>query len=130
MNKQIAIITDDLIFPKLLEPLLSIKVSRLKLSVCQSYVDIDAKINAEEIDLIIIDGGMLKTSCIEIIHYIRNQRKITAPIWFFPEIKTAEYIYKSKQMGANKIIQKPFDPHEVTDEIGYMLDKKYQSLVK
>jgi DNA-binding response OmpR family regulator len=124
MKNQIAIITDDMTFTMILLPLLSIKINRLQAAICESFSDIESKVDEQQVKLIIIDGGIKRFSSIEMIHYLRVKKRILVPIWFFPEIQTAEYLYKSKEMGANKIILKPFDPYQVTDDIEKLLENR------
>ncbi|MDD3322011.1 MAG: response regulator [Paludibacter sp.] len=124
MKPTIAIITDDILFSNLFLPLLERKFSELEIHVCSSFQEIDACFEHFEYDLIIVDGGISNMSCIEVIQYIRMTKKAIAPVWFFPEIITNSYIYKSLTLGATKIINKPFDPYLVADEISELLTKQ------
>ena len=117
MKSTIAFISDDVLFLNLLSPLLKRVLPNIQIYNCSSFREIEDKINEVKCDLILVDGGLTSVSSIEIIHYIRLNKHILAPIWFFPEILTNEYIHKSKEMGATKIINKPFDPYQITDEI-------------
>ncbi len=119
--KTIVIITDDVLFSNLLSPLLLKKSSDLEILVCSNYMKIDAKLENKSSNLIIVDGGINNISPIEIIQYLRMSKKVVAPIWFFPEIKTDAYTHKSLLTGVTKIINKPFDPYLVTDEISALL---------
>jgi len=123
MRLAILIITDDVVFPNLFEVLLQRMIPELKIEICESYNEIDIKINAENYKLIILDGKISKTSPIEIVQHIRLKNKIKAPIWFFPEIRTKSYIDKMYEVGANRMITKPFDPYIVTSEIVSLLVK-------
>lgn len=124
MNSSIAIISDDVLFWNLFIPLLNRKKPDTKIFVCETYEEINTKVEVGSCDLIIVDGGISSLSSIEVIHFIRTTKKILNPVWFFPEIITDEYIYKSLSMGVTKILNKPFDPYVVVDEIISLLSKK------
>jgi len=117
MKSNIAFISDDILFLNLLSPLLKRVLPNIQIYNCNSFREIDEKIGEVTCDLILVDGGLKTVSSIEIIHYIRLNKHILAPIWFFPEILTRDYIHKAKEMGVTKIIDKPFDPYQITDEI-------------
>ena len=124
MKSSIAIISDDVLFWNLFIPLLNRKKPDLKISVCGKYEEINTKVEEGSCDLIIVDGGISSLSSIEVIQFIRTTKQILAPVWFFPEIKTDAYIHKSLSMGVTKIINKPFDPYVVVDDIISLLSKK------
>jgi len=124
MKPTIVIITDDVLFVKLVESLLTRKIADLQIVLCASHQDLNEKFHDESCRLIIVDGGMSGLSSIEMLQYIRLKKHIVTPIWFFPEIQTVAYIQKSIEMGASRIIKKPFDPHKVTAEITFLLFKK------
>jgi DNA-binding NtrC family response regulator len=117
MKYSISLITDDIVFSNLLMPLLKRQIPDLQIQICNSYQEINNHFIKSNCDFILIDGGISSISSIEIIQYLRTIKLVVAPIWFFPEIVTSEYIYKSIQMGASKIINKPFDPYLIVGEI-------------
>jgi len=121
MKKYLTIVTDDLLFWNLLVPLLSHSIQDVQIDVCKSFQEINDKMDPKLCDLVLVDGGMSKLSSIEVIQYIRLKKDILSPIWFFPEIQLKDYIYKAYEMGATRIINKPFDPYRVTDEIVSLL---------
>jgi len=123
MNTIIAIITDDVLFFNLLSRLLLKKNTDLEIRSCSNFNEIDSKLGNTNSNLIIVDGGISNISPIETIQYLRMSKQILAPVWFFPEIKTSEYIHESLLTGASKIIDKPFDPYLVVDEIVTLLSK-------
>lgn len=117
MKPTIIIISTDILFCNLFSPLLEQEYQNLDFRICSSYNDIDSTFQQVKPDLIIVDGGKNNLSCAQVIHYIRTEKKLIAPIWFFPEIRSETYIHKTLKMGASRIIEKPFDPYKVTDEI-------------
>lgn len=123
MKPIIAIITDDILFFNLLSRLLLKRITDLEILYCSNFNEIDSKLGNTNSNLIIVDGGISNVSSIEIIQYLRISKQIFAPVWFFPEIKTPEYIHESLLTGASKIINKPFDPYLVVDEIVTLLSK-------
>lgn len=124
MKPTIAIISDDILFCNLFIPLLERKFTHPRVFVCSNFHEIDDCFDNATIDLIIVDGGISNLSCIEVIQYVRMTKKAISPVWFFPEIITNSYIYKSLTLGATKIINKPFDPYLVIDEISELLTKQ------
>ena len=130
MKTHISIVSDEYLFWNLMIPLLSTKIQNAQIDVYKSILDIDEKLDSELCNLVLVDGGMLRMSSIEVIQYIRLKKKILSPIWFFPEIQTKAYIYKAYEMGATRIISKPFDPYKVADEIVTLIDQQtYKSAV-
>lgn len=123
MKINIAIISDDILFWNLFIPLLNRNIPGVQTLVCGTYREIDKKTEKTNCDLVIVDGGLSNLSSIELIQYIRMKKRILAPIWFFPEILADTYILKSKEMGVNRIITKPFDPYLIVDEITTLLNK-------
>ncbi|HET7734320.1 MAG TPA: response regulator [Paludibacter sp.] len=117
MRTKIAIVTDVSLFYNIIIPLLKKRNTNIIVDICSSINEIDKKFGLESYDLILVDGGMTQMSCFEAIQHIRLSELNSAPIWFFPEILTEEYIMKSRALGASRIIPKPFDPFNVSKEI-------------
>lgn len=130
MKTNITIVSDELLFWNLMIPLLSSKIQDVQIVVCRTVQEIDEKLDAGFCNLVLVDGGMSRMSSIEVIQYIRLKKEILSPIWFFPEIQIEAYIYKSYEMGVTRIINKPFDPYWVTNEIANLIDERtYKSAV-
>jgi DNA-binding response OmpR family regulator len=121
MERVIVIITDDIVFSHLLSSLLYIRLNNVIVKTCETYQDIDTQIDASTIALNLIDGQISTLSSIEAIRYLRTKKSIVTPIWFFPEIVNEAYIYKIKEMGANRTIYRPFDPYVIVTEIESLL---------
>jgi len=130
METNITIVSDDLLFWNLIVPLLNNKIHNIQIDVCKSIQDINEKLDSGFCNLVLVDGGMSRMSSIEVIQLIRTKKNILTPIWFFPEIQLKAYIYKAYEMGATRIVNKPFDPYILTDEIAKLLDQRiYRSAV-
>lgn len=123
MKSTLGIISDDILFWNLITPLLNRNAPEIEIHICSTYQEINSKIEELSCDLIIIDGGLSRISSIELIQFIRMSKHAIAPIWFFPEILSDGYIRKVMEIGANRIIHKPFDPYVVTKEIESLLSK-------
>jgi DNA-binding response OmpR family regulator len=117
MKKNIAIVTDASLFCNIFVPLLKNQNADVEVNVCSNYYDIDKRITTRSCDLILVDGGMTQMSCLEVIQYLRMNKLVLVPIWFFPEIQTKEYFMKSLALGVSKIVHKPFDPLKISKEI-------------
>ncbi len=121
MERVIVIITDDIVFSHLLSSLLCIRLNNVVIKTCETYQDIDNQVDGSIIVLILIDGKISTLSGIEVTRYLRMKKKLIAPVWFFPEIVNEAYIYKVKEMGANRIVCRPFDPYAIVSEIDSLL---------
>ena len=74
-------------------------------------------------DLIIVDGNLTKNSPIELVHDMRYTYDIYIEIWFFSDNMLPEYIKKAKEVGANLILKKPFNPTEIAIKIKEFLHR-------
>jgi DNA-binding response OmpR family regulator len=119
----IAIISDDLVFYNLLKLPILKKNPNVQTHICRTFHEMTDKLGTIKINLILIDGGMSLLSTVEVIRDIRLIKRISTPIWLFPEIQTNEFISKTKEMGVDIIINKPFDPLKVVDDIATFLKK-------
>lgn len=68
-------------------------------------------------NLIIIDANIERISPIDLVNILRSDMYYQMPIWFVTEIVAQQYVSKIKDVGANRIISKPFDPEELAREI-------------
>ena len=116
MQNMIFIFTNDNVFFLLLKSFLVITSSLVVCKKIGNHNEIE-KMNTNEISMVIIDGKMTDISAIELIHLIRYNHQIVSPIWLFSEIKTAQYFQQALLVGANKIINRPFDPQLIAKEI-------------
>jgi DNA-binding response OmpR family regulator len=80
--------------------------------------------NKQPSDLIIVDGNFTQNSSIDLIYSIRFKLKIFTPIWFFTVVETPEFLHKALEVGANRIIERPFDPIITATEISDYLKRK------
>lgn len=124
MKTNLFIISDDLLFAKIIIPLLNLKIDNLEIEVCTSVDEIVVKIDKDRCDLVLVDGGMTNMLSLEVIQFIRLKKNVINPIWFFPQIQTRPYLYKAYEMGVSRIINKPFDPYWVVTEIASLIEKK------
>lgn len=73
-------------------------------------------------NLIIIDANIERISPIDLVNVLRSDMHYQMPIWFVTEIVAEQYVSKIKDVGANRIISKPFDPEELAREIVNVLN--------
>jgi DNA-binding response OmpR family regulator len=79
--------------------------------------------NSENLpNLIIIDANIDRISPIDLVNILRSDMHYQMPIWFVTEIVAEQYVSKMKDVGANRIISKPFDPEELALEIVNILN--------
>jgi len=117
MINSIMIITNDVIFPNYFINLLVGIMNAVHIVVCDSFDDIDDQLTNSNCSFILLDGALTRFSSIEIIYHLRYVSHTTVPIWFFPEVHNEGYINKSIEVGATRIIKKPFNPHVICREI-------------
>ncbi|MBP9017828.1 MAG: response regulator [Paludibacteraceae bacterium] len=124
MTYRINIISNEIIFLTLIKKF----VEKIELDIQVSQTDslnvLYKKMKDNYYDLIIVDGNFSENSAIDLIHIIRFKLKTFTPIWFFTVIQTPEYYKKALQVGANVIIERPFDPIEIASQIHEFLTKK------
>jgi DNA-binding response OmpR family regulator len=115
--KRIAIITENIIFIKLLKSLLDRKIPDSHITHFSSFPDIKEQINQANFDLILVDGIISGVASFEIINYLRHEKKVISPVYYFSEARQDYIRVKAYEIGVNYYYEKPFDPHKVTNEI-------------
>ncbi len=113
---QIAIVSENLIFTKLLDSHLKRKVPDCSIVRFSSFSGIKEKMHRSEFDLIMIDGTLSGVAGSEIINYLRIRKRVACPICFFSEVPNDHLKIKAKK-GINYRYAKPFDARTVTNEI-------------
>jgi len=127
MNRKVLILTNDNVLFLLLNAYITSQSGAFECKKISSHIDINTPEN-QTADLILVDGKMTLISPLELIYTLRYEMKITSPIWLLNEINTTTYIEKAFELGANKIIKKPFDPIDFANEIAYfVLSQKQKS---
>ncbi len=116
MQRRVLIVTKDNVFFLLVKTFVE---SISYFVVCEKITNYETILTEknENIKLIIIDDKMADISPIELIHKLRYEFEILCKIWFVSEVRTKAYLEKALEVGANRVIQKPFDIHELTREI-------------
>jgi len=124
MTYRINIISNEIVFFTLVKNF----VEKIKLDIQVSQTDslnlLYNESKENHFDLIIVDGNFSENSAIDLINTIRFKLKIFSPIWFFTVIQKPEYFNKALQVGANVIIERPFDPIEIASQIHEFLSDK------
>ena len=121
---RLEVISDSPTFYLLIEKFVKLLYSNIQIQVWDSLPMIYESFNKHPSDLIILDGNFTQNSAIDLIYSIRFKLKIFTPIWFFSVIETPEYLLKALEVGANRIIERPFDPIEIASEIHQYLKQK------
>lgn len=114
MTYQIFIFTNDNVLFLLLENFIKSIDNNI---ICKKLLQQNELIDKGEASLIIVDGKMMQVSPISLIYELRYRHKIVTPIWIFNEIQIQTYIDKVIEVGANKIIDKPFNPFEIAKDV-------------
>lgn len=116
MRYKVSIITNDDVFFNLIEAFLKVQDENVVIAKITSISEIKSHYN-QYFDLIIVDGNLTKNSPIELIYDMRYTYEIYTEIWFFTENIIPEYIKKAKEVGANLILRKPFNPTIIATKI-------------
>jgi DNA-binding response OmpR family regulator len=114
---QIAIISENLIFSKLLDSHLKRKLPECLITRFSSFPAIKEKIRRSGFELIMVDGIISGMASFEIINYLRSRKKVICPICFFSDAPNDYFKIKSNKKTVNYHYKKPFDAHRVTNEI-------------
>jgi DNA-binding response OmpR family regulator len=121
----IAIISENLIFSKLLDSYLKRKVPECMVTWFSSFSLIKEKIHRADFDMIMVDGFMSGVESFEIIDLLRRKKRIDCPICFFSDAYNDFLKIKANKNGINYHFRKPFDAHAVTSEIAsYLVQSK------
>ncbi len=118
---QIAIISENLIFSKLLDSYLKRKVPECIITWFASFALIKENIQRTHFDMIMVDGFISGVESYEIIDFLRRKKRIGCPICFFSDAYNDYLKIKANKNGINYHFRKPFDAHSVTSEIASYL---------
>lgn len=114
---QIAIISENLIFSKLIDSHLKRKFPECSIARFSTFPVIKEKLRRSHFDLIMVDGIISGMAGFEIINYLRRRKRIICPICFFSDAPNDYTYIKANKIGVNYHYRKPFDAHMVTNEI-------------
>jgi len=118
---QIAIISENLIFTKLLDSHLKRKLPECLITPFSSFTAIKEKIRRSAFEMIMVDGFISGMASFEIINYLRCEKKVICPICFFSDAPGDYFKIIATKKSVNYHYRKPFDAHTVTKEIATYL---------
>jgi DNA-binding response OmpR family regulator len=118
---QIAIISENLIFTKLIDAHLKRKLPECLISRFSSFPAIKEKIRRSAFQLIMVDGIISGMASFEIINYLRHEKKVICPICFFSDAPGDYFKIITNKKTVNYHYRKPFDAHTVTNEFATYL---------
>lgn len=121
---RLEVISDSPTFCLLIERFVKLLYSNIQIQIWDSLPMIHESFNKQPSDLIIVDGNFTQSAAIDLMHSIRFKLKIFTPIWFFSVVETPEFLHKALEVGANRIIERPFDPIETAAEICHYFQQK------
>jgi DNA-binding response OmpR family regulator len=123
-HSHIEIISDSATFYLLIERFVKVLHTGIQIRVWDQLSSIYESLNKQPSDLIIVDGNFTQNAAIDLMYSLRFKLKIYTPIWFFSVVETPEFLFKALEVGANRIIERPFDPIETAAEICNYLKQK------
>lgn len=124
IESHIEIISDSATFYLLIERFVKVLYPSIQIRVWDQLSSIYESLNKQPSDLIIVDGNFTQSAAIDLIYSLRFKLKIYTPIWFFSVVETPEFLHKALEVGANRILERPFDPSETAAEICNYLKQK------
>ena len=119
--QQIAIISENLIFTKVLDAHLKRKLPEYLITRFSSFSAIEEKIRSSAFEMIMVDGVISGMASFEIINYLRLTKKVICPICFFSDAPNDFFKIIANKKGINYHYRKPFDANRVTNEIAAYL---------
>lgn len=116
------IVSGDSIFIALIRRFLFNQGLQLSTCVCQSFTEVKSLTADLQISGVILDDNIVGFSSLELISYLRFEKKMICPVVFFStEGRQSEE--KALLRGATRYFQKPFNPTEVFPQLIRLLGK-------
>ncbi|PWD97922.1 response regulator [Marinilabilia rubra] len=118
MNRsfKIFIICEDVVLNNLLKKSLDIWMEVASVQFYTSFSEVKAINPGENLDCIVLDDIITGSASHEIVHILRQKKKIKCPVYY---LSNAEYGEEKKALyqGASYFFKKPFDPQELMRHI-------------
>lgn len=113
---KIAIICEDLVLNSLLRKSLSLWMEAASVDYYTSFSAVKAIKPGLAVDCIILDDIITGSASHEIVHILRQKKKIKCPVYY---LSNAEYGEEKKALyqGASYFFKKPFHPRELLHHI-------------
>lgn len=115
-NLSIYIISEDLVFIRLIELLFNNKLPEPQIERISSFIELKKKQFNRPPDIIILDDFIIGAASVEVITFLRFNRRLECPVYLFCE-SVSDLVNKAIERGANHYYTKPFKPLSVVDEI-------------
>jgi len=112
----IYIISEDLMFIKLIETMLERFSVEPNIEKISTFIEIVNKDHSNPPDIIILDDIISGATILEVISYLRLNKRLLSTICFF-SIDVYDIKIKAYERGVNYFYNKPFDPKAVVIEI-------------
>jgi len=119
---RIIIISEDNIFIALIKKIIEINISNIELQYFKSYSEIKDIPISYKPDLVIIDDVISGSASYELVTYLRLEKKVLSPIYYFSNSEN-EAELKALKRGVNLFQNKPFNPTDVIENIKLLLQK-------
>ncbi|MBS3770886.1 MAG: response regulator [Bacteroidales bacterium] len=113
---RIIIICEDLVLNALLKKAFKLWIESASVVFYNSFSEVKSISPDITIDLIILDDFITGSASHEILHILRQRKKIKCPVYY---LSNAEYGEEKKALyqGANYFFKKPFDPEQLMKHI-------------
>lgn len=112
----ICFISKDPVFVELLSVMFKHQYNDVRIIQIESFLDLKSDSLIKVSDLIIVDDIVADAGSLEVISYLRLERRVLTPICFFAE-NVYDMKIKALRKGANYYYKKPFDPTKVVEDL-------------
>ncbi|WP_068473504.1 PleD family two-component system response regulator [Saccharicrinis aurantiacus] len=113
----IHIITEDTIFSSIIYRLLLNRFGKINFTQSHNLFELKSNSSGKVYDAVLLDNFIAGTSQFELLAYLRNNKEICAPILYFTNNTLDEN--GALAAGATKVINKPFVPDGLVDQIQF-----------
>ncbi|TRX62376.1 response regulator [Carboxylicivirga sp. M1479] len=109
------IISEDQVFITIIHRLLINRFGKVKYTKSRSFNEVKLMSENSVYDVILLDKFIAGTAPFELLSFLRNKKNILTPIFYFTINELDEV--RALEVGANKVIIKPFVPSDLMDEV-------------
>lgn len=113
---KIIIICEDLVLDILLKKALNLWLDTATVVFFNSFSEVKSMSPDINADLIILDDVITGSASHEIVHVLRQRKKIKCPVYYLSNAEHGEE-KKALYRGANYFFKKPFHPEELMQHI-------------
>ena len=108
------IISEDVVLVSIIRRFMLNHFHRVIIEARSSFAEVKSLPVKYDVDLVFIDDSITGTANYEVISFLRYQKVVKAPVYYFSNADTEE---RALTKGANYLFPKPFNPNELINHI-------------